>query len=100
MDEHSHDQITRRGALRCMGIGAGTLFSLSGGLLTASALAQTQGEGAAGTPLFVQISDTHIGFNAAANPDVGGTLGKAISLVNAMPVPPAFAIHTGDITHL
>ena len=41
---------------------------------------------AAGTPLFVQISDTHIGFGQPANPDVGGTLTRAISLVNAMPV--------------
>ena len=47
-----------------------------------------------------QISDTHIGFNAAANPDVGATLDKAIGLVNAMPVPPALVLHTGDITHL
>jgi 3',5'-cyclic AMP phosphodiesterase CpdA len=95
---------SRREALRCMGIGAGTLFTLSGGILTATgladaALAATTGK-QLGTPLFLQISDTHIGFNKAANPDVNGTLGKAIAYVNSMPVPPAFAIHTGDITHL
>ena len=90
-------KLTRRGALQCMGLGAGTLFTLSGGLLTASSLAQAQ---PAGMPLFVQISDTHIGFNKDANPDVGGTLTRAIALVNAMPAQPAFAIHTGDITHL
>jgi len=87
-----------------MGIGAGTLFTLSGGILAATSVAEAAAAGtrgaALGTPLFIQISDTHIGFNAGANPDVGGTLGKAIGLVNAMPVPPAFAIHTGDITHL
>jgi plastocyanin len=48
----------------------------------------------------VQISDTHIGFNKDANPDVSGTLTQAIDLVNAMPEPPSLIIHTGDITHL
>ena len=91
---------TRRQALRCMGIGAGTLFTLSGGILTATGLAEAATARQPGTPLFIQISDTHIGFGGAANPDVGGTLGRAISLVNALPAPPAFALHTGDITHL
>jgi 3',5'-cyclic AMP phosphodiesterase CpdA len=53
-----------------------------------------------GRPLFVQISDTHIGFNKEANPDVNGTLAQTISLVNAMPEQPDLIIHTGDITHL
>jgi 3',5'-cyclic AMP phosphodiesterase CpdA len=51
-------------------------------------------------PLFVQISDTHIGFSKDANPDVTGTLGRAIELINAMPERPGLVIHTGDITHL
>ena len=51
-------------------------------------------------PLFLQISDTHIGFNKDANPDVAGTLKETIALVNAMPMRPALTIHTGDITHL
>jgi 3',5'-cyclic AMP phosphodiesterase CpdA len=50
--------------------------------------------------LFVQISDTHIGFNKEANPDVNGTLKQSIDIVNAMPEQPALIIHTGDITHL
>jgi 3',5'-cyclic AMP phosphodiesterase CpdA len=53
-----------------------------------------------GLPLFLQISDTHIGFNKEANPDVIGTLTKTIAMVNAMPQKPAMVIHTGDITHL
>ena len=53
-----------------------------------------------GKPLFLQISDTHIGFNKDANPDVDGTLTRTIALVNAMPSKPALIIHTGDITHL
>ena len=53
-----------------------------------------------GTPLFVQISDTHIGFNKEANPDVVGTLNRSHRQVNALPRPPALALHTGDVTHL
>jgi 3',5'-cyclic AMP phosphodiesterase CpdA len=48
----------------------------------------------------VQISDTHIGFNKDANPDVAGTLRRTIELVNGLPEPPPLIIHTGDITHL
>ena len=55
---------------------------------------------ALGKPLFVQISDTHIGFNKEANPDVTGTLTQTIDIVNGMSVQPALIIHTGDITHL
>jgi 3',5'-cyclic AMP phosphodiesterase CpdA len=97
---------TRRGALKCMAFGgAGTLFVLSAGILTPvdmalAAAKKTAGAVATGTPLFLQISDTHIGFKQDANPDVSGTLKKTIDYVNAMPVKPALTIHTGDITHL
>jgi len=102
--EFSTDQ-TRRGALKCLAHGgAGTLFILSGGVLAPVNLAlgasQTNQAAKAGTPLFVQISDTHIGFKADANPDVAGTIRETITLVNAMPGKPAFIMHTGDITHL
>lgn len=49
---------------------------------------------------FVQISDSHIGFKKDANPDVSGTLERAVAEINAMPQQPDFVIHTGDITHL
>ncbi len=98
-------RLSRRNALKCMAFGsAGTLFVLSGGLFTPIdlAVAATDRERTArsGKPLFVQISDTHIGFNKDANPDVNGTLTKTIDLVNAMPEQPALILHTGDITHL
>jgi 3',5'-cyclic AMP phosphodiesterase CpdA len=48
----------------------------------------------------VQISDTHIGFNKEANPDVAGTLSQSIELVNGMANQPELILHTGDITHL
>jgi 3',5'-cyclic AMP phosphodiesterase CpdA len=100
-------RISRRNALKCMAYGgAGTLFALSGGVFTPIDLATARGydetkEGKTlGKPLFVQISDTHIGFNKEANPDVAGTLTQTIDIVNGMPVLPALIIHTGDITHL
>ena len=92
-------EISRRGTLKCLGIGAGTLFTLNSGLFEAVALADAPLK-PVGTPLFVQISDTHIGFNKDANPDVVGTLNRSIDLINALPRLPAFAIHTGDVTHL
>jgi len=95
------DHPSRRRALQCMAFGgAGTLFTLSGGVLTPVALAQGAADKAPGIPLFLQISDTHIGFNKEANPDVAGTLKQTIALVNAMKTRPALTIHTGDITHL
>ena len=35
---------------------------------------------------FVQISDSHIGFNKPANPDVTATLQSAIKTINALPI--------------
>ena len=49
---------------------------------------------------FLQISDSHVGFNKPANPDALGTLREAIGKVKALTAKPAFMIHTGDITHL
>ena len=96
---------TRRNALKCMAYGgAGTLFALSGGVFTpidlAMAAADKQGVPKLGKPLFVQISDTHVGFNKEANPDVMGTFTQTIDLVNGMADQPELIIHTGDITHL
>ena len=88
----------RRETLKCLGVGAGTLFTLQGGVFSAFDLAEA--ESAMGTPLFLQISDTHIGFNKDANPDVIGTLNRTIDQVNAMPVQPGLVLHTGDVTHL
>jgi len=96
---------SRRGALKCLAFGgAGTLFALAGGVFTPIELAVAASDrtaaAALGKPLFVQISDTHIGFNKEANPDVVATLNRSIDVVNALPEQPALLIHTGDITHL
>jgi Icc protein len=76
--------------------GSGIVWSLSAtGLLTAQ-----PAEAAAQPFSFVQISDSHIGFTRPENPDVAGTLRKAVADINALPQQPAFVVHTGDVTHL
>jgi 3',5'-cyclic AMP phosphodiesterase CpdA len=97
--------LSRRNALKCMAYGGvGTLFVLAGGIFTPVDLAwaadDKQRVVGLGKPLFLQISDTHIGFAKDANPDVNATLTQTIGLVNAMSEQPALIIHTGDITHL
>jgi 3',5'-cyclic AMP phosphodiesterase CpdA len=73
--------------------GAGIAYALSA---TGIVRAATAPDG----PYFVQISDSHIGFHQAANPDVTATLQSTIAAINALPNQPAFVIHTGDVTHL
>jgi 3',5'-cyclic-AMP phosphodiesterase len=104
--DHHHDGIDRRGFLECMAwAGAGALCVMSGGVLKSYALTDpgqmkdAMAMADAGFS-FVQISDSHIGFNKAANPDVAATLQAAIDKVNALPTPPALILHTGDITQL
>jgi 3',5'-cyclic-AMP phosphodiesterase len=76
--------------------GTGLLWTLSSaGSMTAVASAAD-----AKTFSFVQISDSHIGFHQAPNENVSATLQKAVDAINAMATPPAFVMHTGDVTHL
>lgn len=56
--------------------------------------------GGGGEFTFVQISDSHIGFNKEANKDVTATLQQAIDKINALERTPDFLIHTGDLSHL
>jgi 3',5'-cyclic-AMP phosphodiesterase len=101
------DGIDRRNFLGCMAwAGTGLLWSMVGGVPVSKLLAQTTKGGARRAAKsedfsFVQISDSHIGFNKGANPNVTGTLSKAIDRVNLVPAgmkAPDFMIHTGDIT--
>jgi Icc protein len=104
LHDHNDDGINRRGFLKCMAwAGTGAVFILKGGVLKSFAmnqLAQQDPKSLQGDLSFVQISDSHIGFDKPANPDVIRTLQAAISKINAMPTPPAFVLHTGDLTHL
>ena len=98
------DGIDRRGFLECMAwAGTGLLWSMVGGVPAARLLAQSGAAkpGRVEDFSFVQISDSHIGFNKAANQDVAGTLKTAIDRANRMGAgmrPPDFLLHTGDIT--
>jgi 3',5'-cyclic AMP phosphodiesterase CpdA len=99
--DHNNDGIDRRGFLRCMAwAGTGALCVMKGGVLSSYALAHKGDKVTAGDLAFVQISDSHMGFNKAANPDVVATLQAAIDKVNALPAAPEFVLHTGDISHL
>ena len=75
------------------------LTALGGGAVFASSLAgcATRADGA--DFYFVQLSDTHWGYQGAANPDAAVTLRKAVAAVNALPTPPEFVVFTGDLTH-
>jgi len=102
--DHNHDGINRRGFLKCMAwAGTGTLCVMQGGVLKSLALnrwqemGQPQGQSELS---FVQISDSHMGFNKPANADVVSTLKAAVDKINALPQAPEFLLHTGDITHL
>jgi 3',5'-cyclic-AMP phosphodiesterase len=98
------DTIDRRGFLKWMAwAGTGLIWSVNGGILTSTVLGQAANNPAqiATADLnFVQISDSHIGFNKPANTDVVGTTREAIMRINALPKPPEFLLHTGDLTHL
>ena len=101
-----NDGIDRRNFLSCMAwAGTGLLWTMAGGVPTSKLFAATsggpsdsKGHAAAGFS-FVQISDSHIGFNKPANQDVTGTLKLALDKVNGLPYEPDLLLHTGDITH-
>ncbi len=69
-------------------------------VLGAEGIVRAAADASPGAFSFVQISDSHIGYAGPANDDVRATLARAVTAINAMPVQPAFVIHTGDVTHL
>src|ERR1700750_3267724 len=93
------DGIDRRGFIKWMAwAGTGVMWSINGGLLTSTVLGQEANNRRAIATAelnFVQISDSHIGFNKPANTDVVGTFRETI-----MQKVPEFLLHTGDLTHL
>jgi len=103
-ENFNKDGVDRRGFLKCMAwAGTGTLCVIQGGVLKSFAMSDMGNVDHAkmkGELSFVQISDSHIGFNKAANPDVTATLQVAIDKINALPVSPEFILHTGDLSHL
>jgi 3',5'-cyclic AMP phosphodiesterase CpdA len=104
LHDHNNDGVDRRGFLKCMAwAGTGALCIMQGGVLKSfsmSRMAELDPKKMAGELSFVQISDSHMGFNKPANPDVAGTLKAAIDKINGLATPPEFMLHTGDISHL
>ncbi|MEO8624032.1 MAG: metallophosphoesterase, partial [bacterium] len=93
------DDVDRRGFLSCMAwAGTGLLWTISGGVPKSHVIGAQRP--AKDELFFVQISDSHIGFNKAANADVTATMQAAIAKINALPVAPSFLLHTGDISQL
>jgi len=106
-DPTANDGIDRRNFLSCMAwAGTGLLWTMAGGVPTSKLFAASgaagahMGHGHGGSGFsFVQISDSHIGFNKAANQDVTGTLKLALDKINGLPATPDLLLHTGDISH-
>src|SRR5581483_7053886 len=95
------DGIDRRGLLKCMAwVGTGLVWTVAGGLPAARLFGQGGRAAGPGTFSFVQVSDSHIGFARPPNADVVGTLKAVVARINALPEPPEFVLHTGDLTHL
>jgi hypothetical protein len=98
------DGIDRRGFLSCMAwAGTAVVWSSQGGRTASRALADALRDrrSLAGADFtFVQVSDSHIGFDHAPNHDVVHTYELAIARINELPRRPAFVVHTGDHVHL
>ena len=89
---------TRREFLQIAGVG-GVVFA-SGLLKGCVGAGPTKTAANADDFYFVQLSDSHWGFEGPPNPDAKGTLKKAVAAVNALAEPPDFIVFTGDLTHI
>jgi Icc protein len=96
----SADGVDRRGFLKCMAwAGAGLVWTFAGGVPVSRALGRPKNDSQQVDFSFVQISDSHIGFNKPANTDVTATLQAALDKISGDQNSPDFLIHTGDLTH-
>jgi hypothetical protein len=88
--------LNRRDFMKFAGVG-GVIFAsgLTGCLAGTSKLGAAEQDDF----FFVQLSDTHWGFEGAANPDAKNTLKKAVAAVNSLSQQPDFIVFTGDLTH-
>jgi len=88
-------KLDRRDFLKLLGMGGAVLVLGQRGTTGAAEMSPGKEDF-----IFVQLSDTHWGFNGPAiNPDAAGTLKKTVAAVNGMKVQPDFIVFTGDITH-
>ena len=105
MTKNDDKQWDRRGFLQCMAwVGTGAMWTMAGGMLKGMSIEQAARGAMAMSGMnglrFVQISDSHIGFDKPANADVTATLRLAVAKIKAAPEQPSFVLHTGDLTHL
>src|SRR6185369_765651 len=100
MTEHD-ENLSRRKVLECMTwAGTGVLWTVAGGVPRSLGIIDEAMAQDAGGLTFLQISDSHVGFDKPANPNALATLEEAVTRIKAMPAKPSFMIHTGDISHL
>src|ERR1700704_770818 len=99
---HDHGcGVSRRKILECMTwAGTGVLWTIAGGTPRSMGIIGEAMAAESSGLTFLQISDSHVGFDKPANPNALGTLEEAINKIKPLPVKPSFVIHTGDITHL
>src|SRR5436190_2537776 len=96
------ESLDRRSFLTIAGasIGVGALFRAlpAPGAGAAEYLRAQNGE--APRPFtFVQMSDTHVGFEGPPNPLGTKAFERAVEVVNALPTQPDLVLFTGDLTH-
>jgi Icc protein len=100
IDQPDNAGTSRRGLLKCMAwAGTGIVWTVAGGVPRGLGLGEAFGAPMDGFT-FVQISDSHIGFNKEANPDPNATLQAALDRITKLPKQPAMVLHTGDVSHL
>lgn len=102
----SEHGMTRRQLMRHAGwFGGAVVLTVAGGEVISHVAdsGDTTARAAAaptGALRFVQVSDSHIGFQGPANTDVVGSFTEAIHRVNGLGYRPDFVMHSGDLTHL
>ena len=105
-DERKHplrDGIDRRDFLNCMTwAGTGLLWTVTGGVPTSRVFGTVPDAADVGSFSFVQISDSHIGFDKPPNPNPTATLQSTIDKINASQSTQRadLLVHTGDVTHI
>jgi 3',5'-cyclic AMP phosphodiesterase CpdA len=93
-------ELSRRRFLRHTAwAGAAVAVTVTGGVVATQVLAEGQRVAPGADFHFMQVSDSHLGFQGPANPFVAKTFQQAIDKINAAPDAPDFVIHTGDLTH-
>lgn len=99
--EYKDSGVSRRRVLECMTwAGTGVLWTISGGVPRSLGIIDQALAAEPNKLTFLQISDSHVGFDKPANPNAIGTLQETIRKIKSLPAKPSFMIHTGDITHL